>query len=100
MLGQDLSATLPGGICRHCRCSENDPCRLCTGEPCSWADATRTVCNSPSCMKAEAARKRLIAAARPRRLTSADVHARIRGRGRKKSCKAARPHGLHGGSNR
>ena len=87
--------TMRAGVCRHCGCTEDNPCRLYTAEACSWADATRTVCNSPSCMKAEAARKRSISAARPRRLTSADVHALIRGRGRKRSCRAARPYGTH-----
>jgi hypothetical protein len=81
------------GICRHCGCTEDDPCRLYTGEPCSWADATRTVCNKPSCQNLEAARKRRAVAARPKRLTPADVHALIRGRGRKRSCRAAKPRG-------
>jgi hypothetical protein len=80
--------TIRAGICRHCRCTEDDPCRLYTGEPCSWADATRTVCNNPSCLKSEATRKRLVAASRPRRLMSADVHALIRGRGRKRRAAA------------
>lgn len=77
MRREDLSSIV-AGICRHCGCTEDDPCGLCTGEPCSWADATRSVCNNPSCMKAEAARKRLIAAARPpgQRTTSANGHAR------------------------
>lgn len=77
------------GICRHCGCSEDSPCRLADGEPCSWIDRTRTVCNNPPCLKSEASRKRLVAASRPRRLTPADVHALIRSRGRKRSCKAA-----------
>jgi hypothetical protein len=83
-------------ICRHCGCSENNPCRLCTGESCNlWTTRAGTVCSNPSCVKAEAARKRLAVASRPRRPTSADVHALIRSRGRKRSCKAARPRGLH-----
>jgi hypothetical protein len=35
------------GVCRICGCTEED-CRLCieaTGEPCSWADDTRTICS-------------------------------------------------------
>lgn len=85
------------GTCRHCGCTEDDPCRLYTGEPCSWADAARTVCSGPSCMKAEAARKRSAKVARPKRLTSADVHALIRGGGRNRSCRKVNPRGCIGG---
>lgn len=91
--------TIRAGICRHCGCTEERACRLYPGEPCNWIDNTRTVCSNPSCVKAEAARKRRAVSARPKRLTSADVHALIRGRGRKRSCKAARPYGCTGGSN-
>lgn len=87
------SVTIEPGICRHCGCTESDPCRLSDGDSCSWADAARTVCNRPSCMKAEAARKRSAKAARPKRLTSADVHALIRGR--KRCCHAVRPPDLY-----
>jgi hypothetical protein len=86
------------GTCRHCGCTEEDPCRLNTGEPCSWADDTRTVCSRPSCMKAEAARKRSAKAARPKRLTAADVHALIRGR--KRSCRKVDSRGCIGGRGR
>lgn len=35
------------GICRICGCTDKD-CRQCieaTGEPCSWADETHTICS-------------------------------------------------------
>jgi hypothetical protein len=71
------------GTCRHCRCTEDNACRLAEGETCSWMDRTRTVCSSPSCIKAESLRVARIP--KPKRLTSADVNALIRGRGRKRS---------------
>jgi len=83
--------TIRATICRHCGCTENNPCRVYPGEPCNWMDNTRTVCSNPSCVNAEAARKRRAVAAKPKRLTPADVHALIRSRGRKRSCKTARP---------
>lgn len=92
------AVTAVPGICRRCGCSEDNPCRLADGEPCCWMDCARTLCNNPSCLTAESARRRLIVASRPRRLTSADVHDLIRGRGRKRSCRAAAPYGMHGGS--
>jgi hypothetical protein len=79
------------GICRHCGCTEDQPCTL-AHDTCLLNMET-WVCNGPNCIRAEESRKRLIAAARPRRLNSADVHASICGRGRKRSCKAARPRG-------
>jgi hypothetical protein len=83
--------TIHIGICRHCGCSESNPCRLYCGEECCWTDRARNVCTNPVCVNAEAARKRSIALSRPRRLTPAEMHDLIRGRGRKRSCKAARP---------
>jgi hypothetical protein len=82
------------GVCRHCGCSDSNTCRLVDSESCCWMDRKRTVCSNPSCVKAEASRRRAAVACRPRRLTSADVHALIRGR--KRSCKAARPRGVYG----
>ena len=87
-------AKIVPGVCRHCGCSESNPCRLADSGPCCWMDRKRDVCSNPSCVRAEAARKRAVAASRPRRLTSADVHALIRGR--KRSCKAARSRGVCG----
>lgn len=78
------------GRCRHCGCTEDNPCTLRTGEPCCWADSTRTTCNSTPCEIAEAARQAAIKAAciaaRPKRMNSVDIHQLImaRGRGRRR----------------
>lgn len=44
------------GTCRHCGCTEDDACRLETGDPCWWTDREQVVCSSPSCILAEQAR--------------------------------------------
>lgn len=42
------------GTCRHCRCTEGNPCRLApTGEPCMWVSALRVVCSNPVCVRRE-----------------------------------------------
>ena len=70
------------GTCRVCGC--HGDCRLPDGEECVWFDAGRTVCSKVSCIRAyEARRKEAMRAARPRKLSSAEVHAQIAGRGRK-----------------
>jgi hypothetical protein len=68
------------GTCRHCGCREADPCRLASGDTCGWIDKTRSVCSNPGCVKAETVRRAAIAAPRPRRPTSADIHRLICGR--------------------
>jgi hypothetical protein len=75
------------GRCRHCSCTEDNACGLPEGEGCCWINPNRTVCSNPSCIKAETAR--LARIPRPKRLTSADVNALIRGRGRKRKGRAA-----------
>jgi hypothetical protein len=50
---------LQPGICRHCKCTEENACILQTGEPCCWMDRERLVCSNPACIKAEARRVRL-----------------------------------------
>lgn len=50
-----MSAVVPG-VCRHCACTEDDACRLGSGDTCGWTDATRTVCTRSGCLIAEAAR--------------------------------------------
>lgn len=72
-----MSTIIPG-VCRHCRCTETAPCMLSDGDGCSWTDRSRLVCNGPQCVKAETERKAKIEAARPRRLTSAEVSDAIR----------------------
>jgi hypothetical protein len=87
-----MSVVQPG-VCRHCGCTENNACRLEDGEMCCWIDYSRLVCSNPKCMRAEGARLAAARAARtmdrPKRLTPADVHAMIRGRGRRKKRRAA-----------
>ena len=51
-----MSAIAPG-VCRHCTCTEADPCTLANGDECCWIDSTRTVCNARDCVIAEDARK-------------------------------------------
>ena len=86
--------TIRAGVCRHCGRGEGNLLRGPDGEEVGWTDAARTCCTYPSCVKAEASRKRrLVVASRLQRLTSADVHALIRGRGRKRSCRAAKSRG-------
>lgn len=77
------------GTCRYCNCTESNACKLEDGEPCCWVDRTRTVCSNPACVKAEGDRIRKVnadceAQKRARRLTSADVHRLITGRGRRR----------------
>lgn len=49
-----MKAAQPG-TCRHCGCSEERPCWACRAhcDECTWADAERTVCSGPACVKAE-----------------------------------------------
>jgi hypothetical protein len=79
-------ATIIPGTCRYCGCTDPNACRLAGGEPCGWIDSTRTVCSSPPCVLAyQAAQARAREAFRQatRKLTPAEVHERIRNRGRK-----------------
>lgn len=75
------------GVCRHCGCTEDNACMTQTGEPCHWMNRERTVCSNSPCIIAEEARlaraKAAAQAAKPRRLTPAEVHQLIRNRGRK-----------------
>lgn len=56
---------LTPGICRHCGCTANTPCRLFDGDECCWIDGSMLVCSAPGCVKAEAARLRAAKAERP-----------------------------------
>ena len=70
--------------CRYCRCG-GESCGLPNGEKCCWYDKSRTVCSAPGCVRQyESGRREAQRAARPPRLSSADVNALIRGRGRKR----------------
>lgn len=40
------------GVCKHCGCTEEDPCMLQSG-PCAWTNAAKTVCNNPDCVLLE-----------------------------------------------
>lgn len=46
------------GVCRHCGCTETDPCRLGDGDTCGWMDRNRLVCSNGKCVMAEIERKR------------------------------------------
>ncbi len=77
------------GTCRYCHCA-GDSCGLPNGDRCSWYDDRRTVCNAPSCVRQfENKRRDAKRAAKPRRLSSADVHAMITGRKKRKKGRAA-----------
>lgn len=87
------------GTCRFCRCTEDTPCRTppC-GEPCAWANRSRTVCTAPRCMQAwrieklKADRERR---ARNRKPTPGQIHQLImskkRGRGKQRKLKGIKP---------
>lgn len=43
--------------CKYCGCTESNACILGLGlfgrpQTCSWIDSTKTVCNSPACIRA------------------------------------------------
>jgi ParB family chromosome partitioning protein len=46
------------GTCRYCHCTEKKACKLTpipgskATQPCSWIDATKTVCSNPTCVTA------------------------------------------------
>ncbi len=83
-----MSAISPG-TCRYCGCTEHTPCNVPPyneGDTCGWIEGTmRTVCNAPPCASAWLKMRRAVAAARPRKLSSAEVHQRIMQRGRRGS---------------
>lgn len=46
------------GVCRHCSCTDSQPCGYCRGvhSGCAWKDHDRIVCSNPACLRAELAR--------------------------------------------
>jgi hypothetical protein len=74
----------PPGECRYCHCTEVDPCTLSDGDTCSWANRERNVCTGDKCMRAYLAAGRKAKANRPRKKSTAEVHALICGKRRKK----------------
>lgn len=52
-----MTTTLQPGICRHCSCTADRPCRLSNGDECGWHDKTMVLCNGPQCINAEKRRK-------------------------------------------
>jgi hypothetical protein len=39
------------GVCRYCKCTEEMPCMLSSGDTCGWEHGTdRTVCTAPHCI--------------------------------------------------
>jgi len=78
------------GVCRFCHCTESNACTLPNGDPCSWFDLNRTVCNSPACITAYhalIARQKFAQKQATRKRTPAEIHELIRRRGRKSSRK-------------
>jgi hypothetical protein len=69
-----ITTTHTPGTCRFCHCTESNPCVLPNGDPCSWFDMSREVCNAPACIRQRADRIRAAAHAafRPKR-TPADI---------------------------
>jgi hypothetical protein len=62
------NSSVPKGVCRHCGCTEEKPCKYVpiphgpiAGQPvltAKWADKTKTLCTNPMCLeKAEAEKK-------------------------------------------
>lgn len=69
---------MSAGTCRFCHCTESNACKLPAGDPCSWFDATRTVCTAPGCMNAWfALQRRLMAegSRATRKRTPGQIHA-------------------------
>ena len=46
--------TITPGTCKFCGCMEMSACVLPNGDPCSWLDMSRTVCNAPACIRQNA----------------------------------------------
>jgi len=42
----------PPGVCRFCRCSEEDPCSFHRSEGPVWIAKARNCCNAPACIRA------------------------------------------------
>lgn len=63
-----MSPVLQPGVCRHCECTESNPCSLCLHkhDGCAWSDTSRLVCSGEPCIRAEAARLAAARAARPK----------------------------------
>ena len=68
--------------CRHCGCTDLEPCRLPNGDTCEWFNRDCSVCNAPGCIKAETARLRALLPKPERKQTPGDIHALIRKRKR------------------
>jgi hypothetical protein len=72
---------MSAGSCRFCHCTEDNACKLPTGDPCGWWDSTRTVCTAPGCIIAYFAqerRKSSDAAAKFRKRTPGQIHELMR----------------------
>jgi hypothetical protein len=59
------------GHCRYCGCTANRACILTRSlfpghapQTCSWADASKTLCTAPKCLRADIRDKRAAAKAR------------------------------------
>lgn len=68
--------------CRHCHCTDVEPCRLACGDTCGWFNADCSVCTAPGCIKAEQARLAAMVPKPLRKPTPGDIHALINKRKR------------------
>jgi len=85
-MSADHTGALIPGVCRFCHCTERNACTLANGDPCSWIDRGRTVCNSPACITAYRAllsRASFEREKATRKRTPAEIHDLIRNRGRR-----------------
>lgn len=70
--------TTAPGVCRYCRCTEANACRLPEGDTCWWINAGRDVCSNPACIRRLYADKAIRDAElrrRTRKRTPAEIHA-------------------------
>jgi hypothetical protein len=75
--------------CRYCNCSDENPCRLENGEDCT-VNEEDGVCNGRACLVLAGRDKdERIRAARPKRVSSADIHLLIKRGNRKPKKKVA-----------
>jgi hypothetical protein len=66
---------LAQGVCRHCGCRQDAPCRACQllFDGVCFTDRKRTVCAASECQRKEADRVRQLPPARPHRRTPAEI---------------------------
>lgn len=71
MSAASLALAEPVGVCRHCGCTDDAPCRLYSNDQCVWQTEARDLCSNPRCFRAEAAALRAVERKRKQELASA-----------------------------